>query len=189
MTVIVTGNPVGSPIGSLIYPYDGNVQAVSVATHSFAEGSGAYTLANVVAVDLLNRVTAPQSGGFKIDGAGPDTVFTGASSSGLAVAVTDNESGVKAWTMQVFDANGQAVFYQAGNGPFVGTLTAALPFATYQVEIFASDEAGNESHLARTAFQVQAVLAVTLAQQQTRGFALRRRLLVVIGKRTGYSRG
>lgn len=157
VTVSIAGGSEESSIGTLNFVYDGETRTASGPAHQFEVGSGSHTVSGVVAVDLFGQSSPPASGSFKIDGAPPQIGFTGASASGLSVSIADGESGVKSWTAQVFDAvSGASVFYTDGRGAFTGVVPASLAPGSYTVELFALDEAGNESHFGRAAFTVLA---------------------------------
>lgn len=157
VTVSIAGGSQGSSIGTLNFVFDGEARSVNGAEHRFEVGSGSHTVSDVASVDLFGQSSPPASGSFKIDGAPPSLNFTGASAGGLAVSITDTESGVRTWTVQAFDAvSGVSVFYADGRGPFTGAVPASLAPGSYQVEIFASDEAGNEASFGRASFTIVA---------------------------------
>ncbi len=154
--VTIQGSDAGSGAASLSYEYRDAVKTINTNSTMFVEGQGGtFQVVNAFVVDALGQQSASKSATFKIDGAPPALSFTGGDSSGLAVSVADSESGVERWTLQVFDADGQSMFWRDFFGPFTGSVSwesVALPAGAYAAEIFAGDHAGLENHLGRFDF-------------------------------------
>jgi len=112
-----------------------------------------------------NTVT---KGDLKVDGAPPTIEFRGATQTALVFRVSDSDSGVQSWTLQVFNAQGQSVFYKDGLGEFNGDLTwspnrgassgvgklySLLPQSNqFKINIFAKDNAGHQNGVQQAQF-------------------------------------
>ncbi len=157
VAVSLSANDSGAGIASLTYTHNDKAVTINGSAAQFVAGQGGTHTVTAYATDALGHRSPVESAVVLVDGAPPSLDFTGASASGLFVSIADSESGVKSWTVQVFDAaSGASVFYTDKRGAFWGTVPVSLAPGAYTVEIFASDEAGNESHFGRTAFIVLA---------------------------------
>jgi hypothetical protein len=163
--VTMLGNAAGSPIARLDYRLDG--QALSTAKDAFVmeDGQNGTHSLSLVAVDFLGRISDPVSQAYRVDRSLPTAVFTGSNATGLTFNIADEGAGVAAWTVQIFDRDGQSVFYYEGSGPFEGVLPWIAAPDIYQVEVFARDSAGNEAHLPRTAFAIATPTPASVFQQ------------------------
>jgi hypothetical protein len=142
----VGGSTGGSGLQSLVYSYNGHVTTITTGSALF--GAPATGSVDVYATNKLGRRSPTQSASFKVDGAGPTIEFRNATRRQINFKVNDSGSGVKRWTLQIFNARGESVFWQVSGIAFDGLLDwsgSHLPGGNYTVEIFASDVAGNES--------------------------------------------
>ncbi len=148
VTVSLNASDAGSGLASTTYTYRGAAQTVGRGSASFVDGDGGARDVSLCAVDALGHRSPTQSATVKIDGAPPTVRLNGGDRAALNVEVSDSESGVERWTLQVFGADGQSVFWQELGGAFSGALAwnaATLPGGMHVAQMFASDEAGNES--------------------------------------------
>lgn len=163
--VRLLGNAAGSPISRLDYRLDSVPLSTASDAFVFEDGrNGAHSI-RLEAVDFLGRTSATVSQVYRIDRSLPTVLFNGSDAAGLSFTIADEGAGVAAWTVQVFDQDGQSVFYEEGTGSFDGALPWIAAPDIYQVEIFVRDSAGNETHLPRTTFAVVAPTPASVLQE------------------------
>lgn len=163
--VTLLGNAAGSPIGRLDYGLDGHAFSETADAYAYEDGVNGTHALSLTATDRLGRVSAPVNQTYQVDGSLPVAAFNGAVGNGLSLSISDEGSGVRRWTVQVFNPAGQSVFYREGTGSFDGVLDWSAPADFYQVELFVRDVAGNESHFPRTLFIVPTPTAESVVQQ------------------------
>ena len=157
VTVHLAGSVGGVTIDHLNYAYDGASSVASGSAHSFAETVPAVTHGvSLTATDALGRTSPTVKADFKLDGEAPVIVLGSSTPTQLNVRVSDAHSGILRWTLQVFDSDGQSVFWTERTSTFSGTLDW-LPARSgqYEIEVFARDWAGNESTSGREPFAVE----------------------------------
>ncbi len=160
VTVRLSGGDTGVGLQSLTYSYDGKTETLNATRASFVSGIGGITQVSLYSTDKLNKNSTTQTKEIKIDGGIPNIKFNGGDKSNLNLEVTDGESGLTRWTLQVFDVNGNSIYWKELTSEQRGDISwdgASLLGGTYFVEIFARDNAGLENHLGRTAFNVSLI--------------------------------
>ncbi|MBM3272574.1 hypothetical protein FJY94_04865 [Candidatus Kaiserbacteria bacterium] len=166
VTVHLSGRVVGVSIAELNYLYHDEPRLARGSQFSFVEGNGGEHSLSLTVTDTLGRVSQNIAGSFKIDGAPPAVAFGGGSASALRLAVSDSESGIRHWTVQVFDDGGQSVFWQEGTTEFDGELSwSPAQSGTYFISIFARDGAGIEAGLVSEPFVVTVPAPLAIVRQ------------------------
>ncbi len=176
VNVVLSGSSLGAPVVSATYSIDdGNETSLGSPRTSFGLTGGTHTAKGYV-TNSIGKKSQVLSGSAKVDGAPPTIEFRGADRSAFYFRIADSESGVKTWSLQVFDEQGAQVFRRDSAGEFNGELSWEVPkgqsdshrigglawmlpqlTTTFLVDIFARDNAGNENAVRRIKFTLNAI--------------------------------
>lgn len=163
-----------APLQSVSYWIDGNSETiVNQGSTSFGITGGVHSASTYATSTLGKKSNTVTKGDLKVDGSPPTIEFRGATQTALIFRVSDGDSGVQSWTLQVFNAQGQTVFYKDSTGEFngdlawsqsrggssgVGKLFSLLPQSNqFKINIFAKDNAGHENGVQQAQFTLNVI--------------------------------
>jgi hypothetical protein len=163
-----------APLQSVSYWIDGNSDTtVNQGSTSFGITGGVHSASTYATSILGKKSNTVTKADLKVDGSPPTIEFRGATQTALIFRVSDGDSGVQSWTLQVFNAQGQTVFYKDGAGEFngdlawsqsrggssgIGKLYSLLPQSNqFKINIFAKDNAGHQNGVQQAQFTLNVI--------------------------------